>query len=455
MSRRRQTACDAPPRSAAPAATPAFRAAAPRPLAAHLAAGLADLAQAAATASKAVASTAEAGDRPPFAAALADARAGHGSDAVLQAVTREGLSQLQATLDGVAAYQTAPPVRRPKEPPTIWRAGAARMLDFGATPEARCAADAPTLLIAPSLLNRPRILDLTRARSLLRGLSRRGVRPLLLDWGDPGGEERGFDLEAYVVKRLEPALAAAARRDRGARAGPVFLLGHCMAGPLAAAAAQRRPEWVAGLVLLAAPWRFSALRPDAPEVAASPRARTAAARDLEAMKTLVARLIEACGAVFGGVPPELVNTLFLLRDPTQALRKFPQFATLRRNSARGRLFMAIEDWLNDGVRLAAPAARDLFLSWTGEDAVARGAWRVAGRPLALERITAPALVVGSANDTVTPEISTEGWTDRLRRAERLRPRGGHVAMLVGPKAETELWDPLAAWIRSEGARAAR
>ena len=67
------------------------------------------------------------------------------------------------------------------------------------------------------------------------------MRPFLLDWGEPGPEERGFDLDAYVVRRLEPALATVAMTvDQ-----PVTLLGHCMAGPLAAR--RRRPQADVGL----------------------------------------------------------------------------------------------------------------------------------------------------------------------------------------------------------------
>ncbi|MEL6317192.1 MAG: alpha/beta fold hydrolase, partial [Pseudomonadota bacterium] len=301
------------------------------------------------------------------------------------------------------------------------------------------AEDAPTILALPSLLNPAHILDLSRARSLLRGLARRGARPFLLDWGDPGIEERRFTLGDYVSRRVEPALAALGARTGG---GPIALMGHCLAGGLAAAAASRRPDLVSALVLLAAPWDFRALA-----AAGGPAADPHARATLE-------RLIEACGAVFGGVPPDVLNTLFFLRDPLQAMRKFPGFARARRDSPRGRLFVAVEDWLNDGMRLAAPAARELLIGWLLENALMKGAWRVEGRPATAAQAPQPTLIIASGADTVTPERAALAAKGFAPRADALRPSGGHVGMLIGRRAEAETWDPLAAWLKAHAGRAA-
>ena len=85
---------------------------------------------------------------------------------------------------------------------------------------------------------------------MLRFLAGAGLRPLLLDWGWPGEVERGFTLTDYMAGRLERALVAVG--------APVVLAGYCMGGLLAMAAAQRRPEQVRALALLATPWDFHA-----------------------------------------------------------------------------------------------------------------------------------------------------------------------------------------------------
>jgi polyhydroxyalkanoate synthase len=90
-------------------------------------------------------------------------------------------------------------------------------------------------------------------KSLMRYLAAEGLQAMLLDWGYPGAVERRFTLTDYIAGRLERALTAIGR--------PVILVGYCMGGLLALAAALRRPDRVRGLALLATPWDFHA--PDA------------------------------------------------------------------------------------------------------------------------------------------------------------------------------------------------
>src|SRR4029077_2221749 len=111
-----------------------------------------------------------------------------------------------------------------------------------------------TLLFVPSLINRATVLDLTGERSMMRYLAANGARVLLLDWGWPGEVERSFSLTDYIAGRLERALLAAGRQ--------VVLVGYCMGGLLAVAAAQRRPDLIRALALLATPWDFHAGDPD-------------------------------------------------------------------------------------------------------------------------------------------------------------------------------------------------
>lgn len=408
-----------------PQASPARGA--PRPLAAHVLAGAGDF-------QNGVTMAVAADDRrfpwrPSMreeAAEIAEAFAGFEPSAVRDAVAAEALADFSAALEGMASYQDSPPLRRPAEPPVVWRDGAARLLDYSGF----CAdPKAPVALVLPSLVNGPWILDLSRARSFLRGLAAAGVRPYLLDWGDPGVEERAFALSDYVERRALPAVRQAARLSGAKQVG---VIGHCMSGALAAATAFRAGRDVSRFVLMAAPWDFRSLRP--PENARPRRA------DLE-------RLIDACGAVFGGAPSDILNTLFFLRDPLQAVRKFPGFARKGRDSAFGRMFVAVEDWLGEGPRLSAPAARTLFLDWALDDDLSQGRWRVAGERFDPGKIKAPALVVASRSDTVAPYESASAAAKALPSARLITPSGGHVGMVVGSRARAELWEPVAEFLQ--------
>lgn len=411
-----------------PARLEASRAHGPRPLAAHLAAGAADLGHGASLALGV-------GDpRFPWRSSLkdegrrlADRLESFDPQRLARAVAAIGLDDFAAALDGVRRAHDSSSVRRPADPPVIWSAGAARLLDYA--PDAR---DAPAALFAPSLINGWRILDLTRARSMMRGLAQRGLRVFLLDWGQPIGEERRFSVADYAERRLAPAIEAAAQAIGPAGGGRLAVLGHCMSGAIAAAGALLASDRVDRLGLLAAPWWFAPMRP--------PRGSTPS-------RTELTRLIQSCGAVFGGLPADVLDTLFFLRDPLQAMRKFPSFGRRRARGPKDRLFIAVEDWLNEGRRLAAPAAETLFIEWGLDDALMRGRWRVGGRRVDLRDVAAPVFILTSLADTVVPHESAEAAMRRARAPELARASGGHVGMIVSGRADTEVWDRLAAFIR--------
>ncbi len=331
-----------------------------------------------------------------------------------EAVLRELGRQNQGLIAGIAAYRRHPWQRELPEPPTIWSEGNIRLLDYGGT--------GPTVLFVPSLVNRAYVLDLAPGASMLRYLAGAGVRPLLLDWGWPGAVERQFTLTDYIAGPLERALAHAAAE------GPVVLGGYCMGGLLALATAQRRPDLVRGLALLATPWDFHGDDPARAQSVAS-----------------LLPLMEPMLAFNSTLPVDALQVLFAMLDPWSIARKYANFAKLDQNSARAQMFVALEDWLNDGVPLAAPVARETISGWYGANTPAHGAWRVAGAAVDPRLVQMPAFVaVPEADRIVLPE-SARPLAALLPNATLLTPHAGHIGMVAGSRAERALWQPFAAW----------
>jgi polyhydroxyalkanoate synthase len=250
-----------------------------------------------------------------------------------------------------------------------------------------------------------------------------------MEWGAPGPAERDFDLAAYVG-RLEAALGHAA----AVTGAPVALAGYCMGGNLALAAALSKPSQVRALALLATPWDFHA---DRPELA---RAVSASS---ESLLEIAAR--------FGGLPTDVLQSLFYLLDPYLAPRKFLRFAEMEPGSARALAFVALEDWLNDGVPLAAGAARDCLLGWYGRNEPGRGEWRVGGRVVDPGRVTMPTLVMLPAQDRIVPPLSAAALGAAIPQADVRRPAAGHIGMIVSGVARHEVWEPLRDWLRAQAA----
>lgn len=345
--------------------------------------------------------------------AIADALAGR-EGAFPEAVIAEAMRQDADLIAGIAAYRRHPWRRELPDPPAVWQEGGSRLLDFGGSE--------PTVLFVPSLINRATVLDLAPGRSMMRFLAGEGLRVLLLDWGWPEEAERRFTLTDYIAGRLERALEATGER--------VVLAGYCMGGLLTAAAAQRRPDRIAALALLAAPWDFHAGDPDRAQALAQ-----------------LLPLLEPALALGNTLPIDALQMLFAMLDPFGIAAKYRAFARLDQSSPRAELFVALEDWLNDGVPLAAPVARECLAGWYGENTPTRREWRVAGLPVDPSKLALPTFVAVPARDRIVPPESALPLAVLIPGAVLHQPAAGHIGMAAGGTAETALWRPLLEWVR--------
>ena len=346
-----------------------------------------------------------------------------------RAVAAEAILRHRNFLDGIDAYRRHPYQRNLPQPPTLWSAGSTRLLDYrasntGPNPHAEICNGLPVLVV-PSLVNRAYILDLTKRRSLMRYLASRGMAPFLVDWDAPGPEESAFTLTDYVAGRLEAALDAVI----AATGRKPAVMGYCMGGMLAMALAQRRPESISGLVLLATPWDFHA-------------AGTGQAALMQALSAPLEAMIKGLGML----PVDALQALFMGLDPGLSPRKYAAFTRLKRRSARARDFVALEDWANDGVPLTSSVACESLFRWYGHNDPAMGNWRIAGRPVLPQEVTSPTLVVVPTRDRIVPPESALPLADCIPHAKLMTINGGHVGMLLTSRAKTEVYGPITKWL---------
>lgn len=324
---------------------------------------------------------------------------------LLRNETAASPARRHAALAGLRAYQQAerPPERVP--PPVVARAGRAVLRDYGGA--------GPPVVFVPSLINPPFVLDLAEGQSLLGWLATQGLRPLLVDWGTPGPEHRDQSIDDHVADLLVPLLAALGE--------PVLLAGYCLGGTIATAAAALHP--VAGLALIAAPWRFARYGTEA---------RATIAGHWEAARP-------ACEAL-GLVPMEALQAGFWQLDPARTIAKFERFATLDPESDAARGFVALEDWANGGAPLTLAAGRQLFERFYAADRPGRGAWWLRGSRITPARLACPTIAFVSTSDRIVPAASAPLLPDSRRLA------AGHVGMIVGSRARAQVWEPLRDWL---------
>jgi len=327
--------------------------------------------------------------------------------------------QIAAMMDGVTRYWAHPFHRMESSHKVVWAEGATRVLCY-AEEEA-----GPPVLVVPSLVNKSYIMDLEESCSFCLALASAGLIPYLVDWGEPGQQEQAFGLGDYI-ERLDGALTRIS--DRFPPGQKVGLVGYCMGGLLALPLAIRQQSLIEKLVLLATPWDFHAGR--VPDRNAAP---------------VASAVCDSIVSVFSKMPVDWIQAMFMALDPLLAFRKFQNFATLDPDSPVTRRFVLLEDWLNDGVSLTGPVARETLVGWYAENATGALNWRIGGEPVDPSHFLGESLVVIPTADRIVPPESALAITERLEDVRLLRPALGHIGMMSSRSAD-RLWGRVAKFL---------
>ncbi|MEC7536741.1 MAG: alpha/beta fold hydrolase, partial [Pseudomonadota bacterium] len=312
-------------------------------------------------------------------------------------------------------------------PAAVWSEGSTRLLKYPSTSGAPKA----DLFVIPSLINRAYVLDLSSRSSFMRWLAARGFNGYLVDWGRPGPAEQNFDLTDYIAGRLGRAFHAIANRTER----PTLLIGYCLGGDLALAHALRHQNAVSGLALLATPWDFHA-------------ADAIGARAISAMADAVIPQLD----LLGELPTDFLQLLFCTLDPLLGFRKFQTFAKMDQSSDRALDFVALEDWLNDGVPLTTRVAQECLGDWYGNNTPAGGSWQIDGQPVSPSALSIPSIAVIPAHDRIVPPESAMSLARSLPDCHTISPQAGHIGMMAGRNAEATVWRPLETWLAAQCAK---
>ncbi len=339
----------------------------------------------------------------------------------INAIHRQANGRMENFVRGVRAYQAHPYRRTLAAPASVWRRGTANLLDYGGSKTAT------PVVFVPSLINRAYILDLAEDRSLLRAAAASGLKTFLLDWGEPGDAERAFTIEDYVEGVLIPALEEIKERTGKAP----LVVGYCLGGTLSLAPAVLRPDLIAGLVLLAAPWDY--------------HEGTAASR---ALMEFAQPMVEVMLGAQGCLPIDAIQAMFSSLDPTLVGRKFRSFANFDPASDHARRFVELEDWLNDGIPLAGPVAREVLLNWYGHNDPAEGRWKVGETVIDPARVTCPTLAFIPSQDRIVPPESALRLARAILKAKTVTVDLGHIGMVAGAGAPRHVYEPLLAWLNN-------
>lgn len=316
-------------------------------------------------------------------------------------------TRLDEVLTGLRRYQAAPALPSRHPGPIVAQRGGVTLRDHGGDNGGR------RVVFVPSLINSPDILDLAPGNSLMAAMAAAGHRPLLIDWG----ETEPHGLEAAVTDRLVPIVAGLGT--------PVALVGYCLGGTLATAAAVLLGNRVSRLGLLATPWHFGGYD-------------LAARSGFADWWTATAPLADHLGVV----PMDVLQPTFWALDPEALVQKY---ARLGGDDRAIDAFVRLEDWANSGAPLSIAAMRDLAETLFGADASGRGRWMIGGSCVDPAALTCPILDIVATRDRIVPAAAA---LTSAGPGSSLRLDAGHVGMVVGGEAPRHLWRSLAAWLHN-------
>ena len=289
----------------------------------------------------------------------------------------------------------------------------------------------PPLLLVPSLINKANILDIAPEKSLLRWLNQNGIQAYLLDWGDFSHEtEKDIDISSLIEEKLCPAIQEVSKM-----AGqPIDVFGYCMGGTLLIPAYSHAKVHIRRMILLAAPWDFKT-------------GSSSLARNVRIWSPAVSPVVRQRGCL----PSSWVQALFASLDPKGSAQKFIRFASMDQMSSEAKLFVSVEDWLNDGVDLPGNIARHCIDDWFMGNKLALEEWSVGDDHINMADIDADILIMASHGDQLVPFDCAMAIKESLvnARVDTIEHDCGHIGLIVGRNAIENVWQPMLRWLQKK------
>lgn len=335
-------------------------------------------------------------------------------------------ASMEKVVEGLKRYQLHPYMRKPQRESIIWSDGEARIIWFAS--QSKIKKKKPlSIFIIPSMINGPEILDiLPDDRSLVRWLAAQGFDVFLFEWGHMQDDPELSNLDLAVGVKLSRAVTwLKSEIDT-----PLCGIGYCMGGLFLAASEILNPKIFDKLIFIATPWDFKA---------------GAKGCFAEAITSWAPDGLRRVGHL-DYLPNEWLQMIFAGVDPAQVARKFSALADMKEGSIDEIVFVAVEDWVNGGDNLPAGVVQQAVKNWYQDNRVVSGEWRVRSKKIDARKIQKPSLVIVPAKDKIVPPASAKRLAMQIPDADIFIPECGHISMMVGSRAEKEVWEPLKDWI---------
>jgi len=293
------------------------------------------------------------------------------------------------------------------------------------------------VLVAYGLVGRYTMADLQPDRSLVRSLLNKGLDLWLIDWGQPGRNERWLTIDDYVDDYIDAAVDRIRKETGHDR---VTLLGICEGGVFTVCYAALHPEKVKNLVITITPIDFHA---DINDKAAHHGFINLWTRSLDPAD--IDKLVET----YGVLPGEFMSSVFSMMTPMRSLTKYNfDLIDVVGDEDKFMNFLRMEKWLADRPHHPGEAAKQWLKELYQDNRLIEGTFELSGRRVDLKSITAPVLNVFALDDHIIPPDCSRALGGKIGSSDytEIPLPGGHVGLFVSSKSQGKLSQNIADWL---------
>ncbi|MBP3038626.1 alpha/beta fold hydrolase [Bacillaceae bacterium Marseille-Q3522] len=273
-----------------------------------------------------------------------------------------------------------------------------------------------------SLINKPYLLDLAPSMSLIKSFTNSGFDVYLLDFGEPGFEDKDTTIDDYILKYIRPGVRRALLHSGAAE---ITLIGFCLGGTLATIYAAVAKEPIKNVILAVTPIDFTRIW-DFNEWLIELREETIDVNEL----------IDAIGVI----PAPLMERG--LRLVTKPIFYSHYLSLLRKSYDKSYVlkWSIFNQWAKDHVAFSGASLKQLMNDLGRDNKLICGEMIIGNQQVDLSAISANLLVLSSTLDQLVLEEQSKPLLEKVSSKDKTFDvlEGGHAALIMNGKIHKQV-----------------
>jgi len=278
-------------------------------------------------------------------------------------------------------------------------------------------------------------------RSMVKYFLAHGFEVYLIDWGNPGHDDRDISLDTYIADWFPKALAKI-REHSGSR--ELSLLGYCMGGLLSLLyLAASRDRDVTNLVTIASPV-------DMHKMGWAGQVTRLLRKPVWAIGRVTGLRIDEMERNFFHVPGKRLSLMFKMSNPVGTVSSYVELVRNMADDEYVSRYMTMNEWFTNMPDYPGTTVQEVIRKMGLYNRLAKGRIRIGGRIADFRNIEANLLAFAGDNDKIVSIAAAEAIKDVVSSPDQEFHivQGGHAGVFTGGKAAHTTWAISKDWLSS-------